>query len=65
MKPNSDVDIVSAHRGLLVGFLTGLGLVFNYGTPITTAADGALFVAVAVALGYPVLTLCRLCTGWF
>ncbi|ELY86308.1 hypothetical protein [Natrinema altunense] len=65
MKPNSAVDVVSARRGLLVGFMAGLGLAFNYGTTVTTAADGVLFVAVAVAIGYPVLTLCSLCTGLF
>ncbi|ELY82985.1 hypothetical protein [Natrinema gari] len=65
MQTNSAVDIVSARRGLLVGFMAGLGVAFNYGTTITTAADGALFVAIAVAIGYPVLTLCSLCSGRF
>lgn len=65
METNSAVDIVSKHRALLVGVMAVLGLVFNYGTTVTTVADAALFVAVSVVIGYLLFTLFSLLSHRF
>ncbi|WP_255291480.1 hypothetical protein [Natrinema sp. CBA1119] len=45
--------------------ITVLGLVFNYGTTVTTAADAAVFDGVSVGSGYLVFTVRSLLSNRF
>ncbi|WP_226042237.1 hypothetical protein [Natrinema sp. DC36] len=59
------VAIVSRHRAFLVLTLAVLGLVFNYGTTVTTAADAAVFGGIYVVGGYLVFTVFSLLSNRF
>ncbi|QLK26662.1 hypothetical protein HYG81_03325 [Natrinema zhouii] len=59
------VEIVSRRRAFLVLTITALGLVFNYGTTVTTAADAVVFGGVYVVGGYLVFTVLSLLSNRF
>ncbi|MFC6769832.1 hypothetical protein [Natrinema soli] len=59
------VEIVSRRRAFLVLTVAVLGLVFNYGTTVTTAADAMVFVGVYVIGGYLSFTVLTLLSNRF
>ncbi|ELY66969.1 hypothetical protein [Natrinema versiforme] len=65
MGANFGVDIISRHRALLVCVMAALGIVFNYGTIVTTVADAAVFFVLSVVIGYFLFTLFSLLSHRF
>lgn len=59
------VEIVSRRRAFLDLTVAVLGLVFNYGTTVTTAADAVVFGGVYVGVGYLVFTVFSLLSNRF